>query len=599
MSSQANTNNSTEAEVTPGPLNRTWGIFLVSALALFLEMLLIRWIGTEIRIFAYLQNTVLIVCFLGLGMGCFTCRRPVRIYRLLTPLFCITAILAIPITRSFASQITELLSVLPDMLIWEPATTTDAVTTLWQVGLGLGMTFVLMVLLWEIFLPLGRLLGRYMDDHPKTIWAYSVNVAGSLVGIGLFVVLSAMYMSPYVWFLAVGVMLLWFLEKGRQRSMNLALLTAVIVAAWSANKDPNALEVVWSPYQRLGVLDLDQYKSDWPGSYLISVNNAGYQGIIDLSHEGQRKNKLIPADMYGYNQYDLPLLFHPKPDRVLVVGAGSGNDVAGALRRGAKHVTAVEIDPAIVDMGRRYHPEQPYSSPKVKVVEDDARSFFATTDEKFDLIIFGLLDSHTTTAMTNARLDHYVYTKESIARARTLLSEKGVMVLSFEAVKPYIADRMAGCIREEFGYEPLVFRAPSGGWGWGGVLFVTGDRGVVSQMLEQNPTLREKITQWQAQAPIDLTYTTSITSDDWPYIYLQGRKIPTLYYLLAALMVGLLVYCKSRLKLQGWFGGWSRSHWHFFFLGAAFLLLEVQNISKAAVVLGNTWVVNAVIISVL
>ena len=38
-------------------------------------------------------------------------------------------------------------------------------------------------------------------------------------------------------------------------------------------------------------------------------------------------------------------------------------------------------------------------------------------------------------------------------------------------------------------------------------------------------------------------------------------------------------------------------HWHFFFLGAAFLLLEVQNISKAAVVLGNTWQVNAVIIS--
>ena len=43
--------------------------------------------------------------------------------------------------------------------------------------------------------------------------------------------------------------------------------------------------------------------------------------------------------------------------------------------------------------------------------------------------------------------------------------------------------------------------------------------------------------------------------------------------------------------------GWNRSHWHFLFLGAAFLLLEVQNISKASVVLGNTWQVNAVIVS--
>ncbi len=42
---------------------------------------------------------------------------------------------------------------------------------------------------------------------------------------------------------------------------------------------------------------------------------------------------------------------------------------------------------------------------------------------------------------------------------------------------------------------------------------------------------------------------------------------------------------------------WQRSHWHFFFLGAGFLLLEVQNISKASVALGNTWLVNAVIVS--
>ena len=41
----------------------------------------------------------------------------------------------------------------------------------------------------------------------------------------------------------------------------------------------------------------------------------------------------------------------------------------------------------------------------------------------------------------------------------------------------------------------------------------------------------------------------------------------------------------------------NRTFWHFFSLGSAFLLLEVQNISKASVVLGNTWQVNAVIIS--
>ena len=94
-----------------------------------------------------------------------------------------------------------------------------------------------------------------------------------------------------------------------------------------------------------------------------------------------------------------------------------------------------------------------------------------------------------------------------------------------------------------------------------------------------------------------LPFTTKITSDDWPYIYLQGPSIPLLYYLLACLMVLLLLRCHKYLALSDLVSTWSRSHWHFFFLGAAFLLLEVQNISKASVVLGNTWEVNAVIVS--
>ena len=283
---------------------------------------------------------------------------------------------------------------------------------------------------------------------------------------------------------------------------------------------------------------------------------------------------------------------------MLIVGAGSGNDAAAALRGGAQHVTAVEIDPVIVDMGQRLHPERPYASPRVTLVNDDARSFFATTDATFDLIIFGLLDSHTTTAMTNARLDHYVYTQESITRARSLLAEGGVMVLSFEATKPFIADRMASGLKEVFGSEPLVFRIPPGAAGWGGVMFVTGDQEVIRESLTQQTRLASQIEQWQTAHPIQSTYSTPTTTDDWPYLYLEARRIPTLYYLLALLMAGLLLLTGSRqLNVPTLTSDWNRSHWHFFLLGAAFLLLEVQNISKASVVLGNTWWVNAVVIS--
>jgi len=52
-----------------------WPLFLVSFAALYLEILLIRWSGTEIRVFAYFQNLALIACFLGFGLGCYRAGR--------------------------------------------------------------------------------------------------------------------------------------------------------------------------------------------------------------------------------------------------------------------------------------------------------------------------------------------------------------------------------------------------------------------------------------------------------------------------------------------------------------------------------------------
>ena len=572
-------------------------IFLISVLGLFLELMLIRWIGTEIRIFAYLQNTVLVVCFLGLGIGCFTCQREATLRQILVPLFILVSILAIPQSRLVAAQITSYLSQMEDLLIWERTVDSNPYLTAVRVSLGLFLTLGMMVLLWEIFVPVGRILGRTMDSHKDVIKAYSINVAGSLVGIWLFVGLSSFWLPPVAWIVASAAMATYFLASGTTRKSELSLLAAIVAVSVWGTLSERSPEIAWSPYQKLELEDLREVKTECIGEYIILVNNAGYQGILDLDSERAARNPEFPKELVGYSQYDIPLMFHPSPKNVLIVGAGSGNDVAGALRNGAESVTAVEIDPAIINMGRKYHPEHPYNSPKVNVVNDDARSFFATTQDKYDLIIFGLLDSHTTTAMTNARLDHYVYTVESITRAKSLLSDGGVVALSFEALKPFIANRMGGCLREVFGQESLAFRIPANPTGWGGLMFVTGNMQNIQTGLAARPALQTNIAKWQHDFPVTLHSDTRIATDDWPYIYLESPRIPTLYYMLAALIPLLLVYAKHRSGASVMIGSWRRSEWHFALLGAAFLLLEVQNISKASVVLGNTWLVNAVVIS--
>lgn len=573
-------------------------IFWLSVLGLYLELLLIRWIGTEVRIFAYLQNTVLVVCFLGLGAGMFTSRRDASVTRMLAALAALSAALLIPVTQRSLAGISEALSVVADVNIWYGQNAADLAFAPAVVAAALALTLLLMAGLLEIFVPMGRWLGRAMDEAGAPLPAYSVNVAGSLVGTLLFVGVSVASLPPWAWFLILSLLMLPLLRPPVARR-DIALLLFIAIAPAVAARFDTATETLWSPYQKL-VLDRPDPSERGSVEWEIRVNNVGYQVMFHLAPDYVAAHpEVFPADLRGLSQYDLPMLLHPKPERVLIVGAGSGNDVAGALRGGAGHVTAVEIDPAILDFGRRHHPDRPYDDPRVTTVVDDARSFFATTNEKFDVVVFGLLDSHTTTSMTNARLDHYVYTQESIGRVKTLLAPGGVLVMSFEAFKPFLADRIAGTLEGVFGKAPDSFRIPSGPYGWGGVMFVTGDEQTSSGQLRADPRLAAAIDRWKRETPLGLTGQTVPATDDWPYLYLPEPRIPPLHLLLAVLAGVLVVYLRTAFDIRDGLSPWqwTRNEGHFAAMGAAFLLLEVQNISKAAVVLGNTWDVNAVIIS--
>ena len=587
---------------TPGPAagavpRPILAIFLVSFLGLFLEMLLIRWIGTEIRIFAYLQNTILVVCLLGLGLGCLTARKPASIGRTPIPLLVLVFLLSFPVTATVFASISGNLSILDSFLIWYSAVGLGPFLKTFQVGLGLGLTLCVLVLVHDTFVPLGRLLGRLMDDHPKTIVAYSWNVAGSLLGIWAFVALSALYQPPLAWFVVlVGLFLILRSSLGQWRRLELVLLPAFIVLlAWNSWSSQSTA-TLWSPYQKLSLRKTQELEV---GDYVIDVNNVPYQAIIGMGSSARApgESDQVAGETTGLGQYDLPLLLHPRPESVLIVGAGAGNDAAGALRQGAKQITAVEIDPGIYELGKTYHPDLPYSSPQVEMVIDDARSYFTNSKASFDVIAFGLLDSHTTTSLMNARLDHYVYTEESFRKARSLLKPDGIMTVTFVPQKPYIADRLASVLLEVFQTKPLILQLETSRHGWGGLMFVSGNMETVEHQLEAHPEVAEAIRTGRAEDTLGITYTTATATDDWPYIYLKSRGIPVLFFLIGGLLLVLFARSVKHWEAVDMFQKWDREHWHFFFLGAAFLLLEVTNISRSAVVLGNTWLVNAVIVS--
>jgi SAM-dependent methyltransferase len=289
-----------------------------------------------------------------------------------------------------------------------------------------------------------------------------------------------------------------------------------------------------------------------------------------------------------FDHYNLPYLFANNLEDVLIVGAGAGNDAAGALRNGAQSVDAVEIDPLIIKIGRKLHPERPYDSERVNLINDDARSFFHRARKRYDLVVFGLLDSHTLSSnLSNVRLDNFVYTLQSIQEAKSLLKPSGVIVLIFDVRDKFIGQSLFEIMSQIFGRQPMCFNLADSIRGWGGSVFVGGDAATISGTMTRYPFLNTLVDDSFAAA----TTPAQIPTDDWPYLYLGGKFIPSLYYIVFALVMAITVAMVRRN-----FGGLKGVDWHFFFLGAGFLLIEVQNVSKLALLFGSTWLVNSIVI---
>src|SRR5262249_46343820 len=146
--------------------------------------------------------------------------------------------------------------------------------------------------------------------------------------------------------------------------------------------EPGKVDILWSPYQKLTLIPLQRNHEVF--RYILNTNDSWYQQILDLSDAAvARHPEFYEGEFVQYNQYNLPYQFYKKPPTVLIAGAGMGNDVAAALRHGAGHVTAVEIDPLIAAKGKQLHFERPYNSERVELHVDDARSFIQNTKETF------------------------------------------------------------------------------------------------------------------------------------------------------------------------------------------------------------------------
>ncbi len=567
----------------PGQWNLST-LLLASALTLFAELALIRWVATEVRVFAYVKNLALLLCFLGFGLGCALARQTPRWLTATKALLGLILVVRLPwFSERVMERLSQTLGAGRDLELWSAKTTSDWAGFL----LASAIAAILLLLITYIFIPLGQTVSRQIELAPRPLLGYSWNLAGSLVGIVTFFAASWMALPPSAWFVTVLAGMALLPSAGREQ----ILLAAAAVPAALLLVDPSTphYSKLWTPYQMLEVEDQALPTGEFVRTQ-IRVNHHGYQDIVNLSREFLDRHPHLMTEPPDENSYNLPFRFTPPHPKVLIVGSGTGNDVAGALRGQSRTVDAVEIDPKILALGCR-HPERPYDDPRVSAHLNDARAFMKRTHARYDLILFGLLDSHTQLSdYSNMRLDNFVYTEESFREARALLAPNGVLFVKFQVNYPWLGRRIMEIMTHAFGKAPIAFEARSS-FTPSATCFVISDSDQVQRQLASDPRLG----QFVAEHPSNFldSRNVAVTTDDWPYLYHQGHWIPNIFFLLSFLVLTLaaafyLQIPEARIRVPSLF---------FFSMGAGFLLLETQVVSRLALYFGTTWQVNGIVIA--
>jgi spermidine synthase len=609
------------AHTTPvlGGVTRFYlNLFLISFLALFLELACIRWFGSTVIFLTFFTNLVLMACFLGLSVGCLAARARRDLMGAVIPLALVTMALAFALLWSYTKFPAIMVDVgrqnSPQQIYFGTESRgPDLSAFVIPLEVIAGVFFALISL---IFVGVGQALGRAFNAISNIGAAYAVNLLGSLVGIASFGILAYLRTAPPVWFAVAAALALFFIERTDMRLVSLvasALLVAglVLTAELPGLTSGNEAPTIWSPYYKI------RFE---PAAGTLYVNNIQHQVMADFARGG--------------SIYQVPYLTNRQAggapfDDVLIIGAGSGNDVAASLAYDAKHVDAVEIDPVLNEIGRQNHPSHFGANPRATPHIDDGRSFVRSTGKKYDLIIYALVDSLVLhSGYSSIRLESFLFTEQAFRDLKDHLKPGGLVVIYNYYRQGWVVGRLSKLANKVFGAPPIVLSLPyqaeitartSQGNRLSYVIAGTAESARLQAIrtkfhddqffwVHAKPSNNGRTNsfgttpplvngtwpeEWYKVGPasVQTEGIGPLPSDDFPFLYLRDPVIPGLnlrgMLIVAALSLAMLFAFKPMRT--------SRPNGQMFFLGAGFMLLETKGVVHLALLFGSTWMVNSIV----
>ena len=514
-------------------------LIALTFLMLFLELALIRWLGANVLYLAFFANVVLLGSFLGIGLGFLWASRHAHQLFQYLPI----ALLAIVM---FVRYVPVSVQAVGGGAIFFGA---ELKATGPPRELVLPVVFVAVA---TLFMCIGDAVGREFSKW-KNLDAYGLDIVGSLIGIVFFTIASFLGAPPVVWAVIVGIIVVAAMVPDRKKLLITALPMAAVVGLLFIESTNS--HYLWTPYYRVTVAG---NSTDGVGVFVNGV-----------PHWFQTRQTDWPIYNTAYERRNTTDV-----GDVLVIGAGSGNDVAVALAHGARHVDAVEIDPELLKLAKANHPNRPYNDPRVTTHVDDGRAYLERSDKKWDVILLALPDSITLVQGQSAvRLESYLFTREAADAYHDHLKPGGVFAMYNLYRERWLVDRYAGTLNQAFTHPPCVSTLDG----------------------KSLAVLTVGVAASDVTCPADQTWVPSgavprPASDDHPFPYIRQRMIPAFYVISIGII--LLIAFSAVRAVGGPFRAMA-PHLDLFLMGAAFLLLETKNVVQFALLFGTTWLVNA------
>ena len=282
----------------------------------------------------------------------------------------------------------------------------------------------------------------YAGDKPapevKIATVYILEAAGSILAgilVGFILISRLNSLQIMVILSLVNLLGAILLQSYSRETKFKALWTLVFIFVFSV------FILAWdsSGWQRLQQGSL---KRQWRGHKLLATRSSIYGNIVATKTGSQYNFFYNGLRLYSYPEQliaeesvHLPLLEHPRPKSILLVGGGTGGLIREILKHPVESVDYIELDPLVMTIGKDYLPAQESSyleDRRVNLHHLDARFFIQQTSNKYDCIVIHL------GAPATAQLNRY-YTVEFFQQARRILRDNGILSFSLASSESFIS----------------------------------------------------------------------------------------------------------------------------------------------------------------